>query len=324
MTLVSNPKSGRSRKQYLKIAHINNIAGVPITIANQQKRVGHSSDVYVFNKIAYKLFGGNKVNYRSLISRWKFFKKLKDYDLWHYHYPFGSLKRNLERRNKDKIYLKHYHGVDLQQVGGEEGPCLVATPDLLSHAPNGKWLPTALDLDYYTKYRVYFYSRNGGRMYHRTKQEVPIVIHYPAYKFQPTVPDYYSRVLKQLENEGKCKVITTTKFTYDILMQKMVNSDIIVGKIRPDMGWFGKFELEGMALGKPVIAYISDELYQRYKPPIYRTTAGNFKKDLENLLEDVSERQRLSNAGLEYVQNHSVNKVEAQLQEYYDFMSRYC
>ena len=322
MAVLSEAKFSRSRKQYFKIAHINNIAGVPITIADQQKRIGYSSDVYVFNNVAYKLFGGNKVNYRSLISRWKFFNKLNDYDLWHYHYPFGSLKRNLEKRNKDKIYVKHYHGIDIQQVGIEEDPCLVATPDLLRCAPHGKWLPTALHLNYYTKYREYFSSLHGGRANHRTQQETPIVIHYPAYKIQPSVPDYYSQVLKQLEKEGKCKVIITLNFTYDELIRTMLESDVIVGKIRPDMGWFGKFELEGMALGKPVIAYVSDDLYGRYKPPIYRTTAESFKKDLENLLEDVSERQRISNAGIEYIQNHSVEKVEAKLREYYDYMSR--
>ena len=29
--------------------------------------------------------------------------------------------------------------------------------------------------------------------------------------------------------------------------------DIVVGKILPSIGWIGKFELEAMALGKPVM-----------------------------------------------------------------------
>ena len=115
-------------------------------------------------------------------------------------------------------------------------------------------------------------------------------------------------------------VISTSSFTYNVLIQTMLRSDIIIGKIRPDMGWFGKFELEGMALGKPVIAYVSDELFGKYKPPIFRTTAENFKRDLVTLLEDVRERQRLGNEGLQYVQNHSVKIVEEKLQKYYDSM----
>ena len=39
-----------------------------------------------------------------------------------------------------------------------------------------------------------------------------------------------------------------------LALNKMSECDIIIGKILPNIGWFGKFELEGMALGKPVIA----------------------------------------------------------------------
>jgi glycosyltransferase involved in cell wall biosynthesis len=90
----------------------------------------------------------------------------------------------------------------------------------------------------------------------------------------------------------------------------MARSDIIIGKILPDIGWFGKFELEGMALGKPVIAYVSEELYEKYKPPIYRTTKDTFRKDLEIFIEDRLERNRLSSEGSKYVRtNHSLGSV---------------
>jgi glycosyltransferase involved in cell wall biosynthesis len=73
-----------------------------------------------------------------------------------------------------------------------------------------------------------------------------------------------------------------------------------------------------LALGKPVIAHVSDELFDKYKPPIFRTTAENFKRDLVTLLKDVRERKRLGIEGLRYVQNHSVKRVEEKLQKYYD------
>ena len=184
----------------MKIAHINNTAGVPITLAEEQRRNGHTTDVFVFSKTVCNLFGGNFINYRSPISRWKLFKKLQEYELWHYHYPYGSLKKNLEKRNRDKIYLKHYHGGDLRQIGKEYDFCLVATPDLLERAPNGNWLPTALNLDYYRKYKQ------------QTENDIIQLIHYPAYKLQPSVPDYYSQVLTELKNQQKCRVITTLNY----------------------------------------------------------------------------------------------------------------
>lgn len=78
----------------------------------------------------------------------------------------------------------------------------------------------------------------------------------------------------------------------------------------PNVGWFGKFELEGMALGKPVLAYVSDHLYQKYKPPIYRTTKETLKDDILSLMEDDEEINRLSNEGYNYVRkNHAIGNI---------------
>jgi hypothetical protein len=55
-------------------------------------------------------------------------------------------------------------------------------------------------------------------------------------------------------------------------LENIATCDILIGKILPNISWFGKFELEAIALGKPPIAYVSDELYEKYKAPIYRTS----------------------------------------------------
>ena len=96
--------------------------------------------------------------------------------------------------------------------------------------------------------------------------------------------------------------------------------DIVIGKILPNKGWFGKFELEGMALGKPVIAYVSDELYEKYKPPVCRTTKDTFKEDLEeSLIEDDIERIRLAKEGRNYIKEyHSAEGIAKAVQEYYE------
>jgi hypothetical protein len=79
----------------------------------------------------YKQFGGNKFNYYLSLSRWRFFKKLKEYeDIFYYHYPYGSLKRSLEKQNQGKLYLKYHHSEDLRGRH-DDGFCLVSTPDLL-------------------------------------------------------------------------------------------------------------------------------------------------------------------------------------------------
>jgi hypothetical protein len=61
----------------------------------------------------------------------------------------------------------------------------------------------------------------------------------------------------------RTKVVRILDLTHSKALETIANCDVVVGKILPDVGWFGKFELEGMALGKPVIAYVHDVLYER-------------------------------------------------------------
>ncbi|MFZ0512300.1 MAG: hypothetical protein WAM14_11895 [Candidatus Nitrosopolaris sp.] len=285
----------------MKIAHINNTSGIASIIAEQQRRKGHEVDVFVFNDTIFKQFGGSKLNYWSPLDRWKLFRKLRGYDVWHYHYPYGSLKRSLEKRNTDKIYLKHYHGNDLRGRQ-EEDFCLVSTPDLLKYAPNGRWLPSPIDL----KEIEATASSNKKEM---QENKIIKVAHYPYYKNYSSL-DSYSDALSKLQKEEKCEIINILHQSHSQALRIMASSDVIIGKILPDVGWFGKFELEGMALGKPVIAYVSEQLYEKYKPPIYKTTKDTFKRDLETFVEDRFERERLSSEGPKYVRNnHSLESV---------------
>ena len=73
-----------------------------------------------------------------------------------------------------------------------------------------------------------------------------------------------------------------------------------------------------MALNKPVIAYVSDYLYEKYKPPIYRTTKSTFKKDLISLIENEEESARIAKLGYDYVRkNHSIENISRIVKECY-------
>jgi hypothetical protein len=289
----------------MKIAHINNISGIASTLAEEQKRHGHNVNIFVFNNIIHSQFGGIMINYKSPFARLKLFKKLKEYEVWHYHYPYGSLKRSLEKRNKEKVYLKHYHGGDLRGKY-DNGFCLVSTPDLLQYAPNGKWLPTPIDI---VEIEESISSWIKNKAEGQKSKPVIRIAHYPYYKnFSST--DYYTNTLTKLQNEKKCEIVEILRLPHIQALQAISTCDILIGKILPDVGWYGKFELEGMAMGKPVITYVSDNLYEKYKPPVCRTTQDSFKQDLESLLEDDSERERLGREGSDYVKKyHSIESV---------------
>lgn len=293
----------------MRIAHVNNTAGIASILSKHQRFLGNKADVFVFNKYLHRQFGGEKVNYYFPISRWKFLRKLKGYDIWHYHYPYGSLRRILENRKENRTYLKHYHGDDLRGKIDNDF-CLVSTPDLLEFAPNGEWFPTPVDLEHL----VYTPSYSDNFLPSRK----PIVAHYPHYRLYQKYADLYSNTLQQLVKEGKCEIVTLFDIPRSEVLTILSSCDLVVGKILPQIGWFGKFELEAMALGKPVVAYVSSQLFQRYNPPIYRTTKDTLKSDLESILSDIEEQRKLSKAGRLYVEKyHTVSNLVKQLERAY-------
>ncbi|MGI0019955.1 MAG: glycosyltransferase family protein, partial [Nitrososphaera sp.] len=127
--------------------------------------------------------------------------------------------------------------------------------------------------------------------------------------------------LSGLEKQGMIETVHVLRQTFDNALKMIASSDIVVGKILPDIGWFGKFELEAMALGKPVIAYVSDELYEKHRPPVYRTTKESFQEDLARLVSDEKAQRALAQAGRAYAEeNHDVRKVAARLEKYYEMI----
>ena len=295
----------------MKIAHINNTSGLGTKISKEQeKKYSHQTKVFVFNKIAFKQFGGEKYNYLSPFSRLKFFNEIKKFDVWHYHYPYGSLKSSLEKKknkNNNKIMIKHYHGPDLRGKFEDE-QCFVSTPDLLKFAPNGIWIPIAIDVDEILK--------NDKRQ--ERKNEVKKIASYPYYKIRKIHDDNYSKTLNKIKNEYNCEIVEIINVKHTEAVSLLSECDIVIGKIMPEMGWFSTFELEGMLLEKPVIAYVSNELYEKYKPPIYRTTKDTFEIDLVNLLEDEKMQKKLAVEGKTYVCNtHAIDKVVNLIEKYY-------
>ena len=295
----------------MKVAHINNTSGLGTKISKEQERkYGHQTKVFVFSDIVFKQFGGDIYNYNSFFSKLKFFNEIKNFDVWHYHYPYGSLKNNLEKKknkNNNKIMIKHYHGSDLRGKFEDE-QCFVSTPDLLKFAPNGIWIPIAIDVNEILK----------NDKIQKKKNEVKKIAHYPYYKIRKTHDDNYSETLNKIKSEYNYEIVEIINVKHTEAISLISECDIVIGKIMPEMGWFSTFELEGMLLEKPVIAYVSDELYEKYKPPIYRTTKDTFEKDLVNLLEDEKRQKNLAAEGKTYVCNtHAVDKVVELIEKYY-------
>ena len=81
-------------------------------------------------------------------------------------------------------------------------------------------------------------------------------------------------------------------------------ADIIVDQMFA--GTYGVFAIESMAMGKPVITYISDDMKNRLPDelPVVSANVNTIKDVLENLVNDGELRKRLGIAGRKYVEDY--------------------
>lgn len=311
-----------SKTKMTRIAFLNNTAGNATLLARELNKKNHTTDVFVFGDKGYRQWGGNKINFGFIrkeplgravinpfwkITRWKLARNLNNYKVWHYQSPSGALERWIVKRASGHILVKHYNGSDLRGRL-DNGACVVSTPDLLSYAPNGTWIKDPIDLNYINQFKK------------EVEHEIPRVAHYPYYLSSPRLAkdeEIYRPALTNLQKRGKCQVVNFINQTHEKTIQMLAECDIVVGKVMPDVGWFGKFEVEGMILGKRVMAYVAKDLFDKYKPPIHNTSKATFEKDLEALIEDKSEQKRLIQEGYRYATYHDATNVATEIELFY-------
>jgi len=78
------------------------------------------------------------------------------------------------------------------------------------------------------------------------------------------------------------------------------------------INYYGLFAAEMMALGKPVVCYVQDDL-KKYAPglPIVSVNTGNLVEVLRKLVKDVKMRETLGRRGPQFVREFHSSEVVA-------------
>jgi len=183
---------------------------------------------------------------------------------------------------------------------------LVTTPDLLQYVPEARHLPFTKDiLDYES---IPSLPKKDGiiRIVHATNHDGIEGTH------------YVEEAAARLKSEGyPVELIILRKVPHEKALQLFKSADICVGKLM--MGYYANFQIETMAMGKPTLCYIRDDL----KPfasdcPIVNTTPKNVYENLKRLCEDGELRESLGRRGIEFVKKEHDNlKIGKRLLEYY-------
>jgi hypothetical protein len=149
-----------------------------------------------------------------------------------------------------------------------------------------------------------------------THRSEPLIIHAPM---EGKGTEYVEEGLERLRNEGY-------SFSYERVeglsrneaLQRYRQADLIIDNLL--RGSYGLVAIEGMALGKPVISYVREDLKHRYPSdlPIISANPANLYDALTTLLQNPTLREEKGRAGRQYVEReHALPVVARQLDRIY-------
>lgn len=333
----------------MRILHApTNIAGQPHVLSRALRRLGHESDVLATERHAFGYPQDILFNFDHLRTPWRQVRKgvglaglLRRYDVFHFYYGESLLAAHRDvpfLRKAGKRIVFHFRGCDIRMRAQAlarpvsacldcPAPCrcdplkeelrdaawrladhvLVATPDLLESVPGAELVMQAIDLAEWPELPP-----------RREPQRPFIILHAPS---DPVIKGtaYVERAVSALQAEGyPVELRLLQRRPHTEIRTAFAEADIVIDQLL--LGWYGNFSIEAMACGRPVVAFIRDDLpaLAGYAPPIRSATPDSVQHVLAELVENVTLRRSLADAGREYVGRvHAPERIAKRLVECY-------
>lgn len=145
----------------------------------------------------------------------------------------------------------------------------------------------------------------------------PLIIHAPTNRaFKGS--DYVEETMKQLEGKSNFTYMLLEKMSHEQALAKYREADIIIDQLL--CGTYGMFSVEAMAMGKPVVAFIRDDVRSQFPLdlPIVQATPETLADVLQDLINNPQKRHDIGVASRRYVETyHAAELVTNKLVEIY-------
>ncbi|MBL4954593.1 glycosyltransferase family 4 protein [Neobacillus sp. OS1-32] len=145
----------------------------------------------------------------------------------------------------------------------------------------------------------------------------PVIIHAPTNRaFKGS--DYVEAAMEQIQGKAPFTFKILEKMSHEKAIAEYKNADIIIDQLL--CGTYGMFSVEAMAMGKPVVAFIRDDVRSKFPDelPIVQATPETLADVLLELIQDPQRRYQLGVAGRKYVETyHSGEKIASELLSIY-------
>lgn len=185
-------------------------------------------------------------------------------------------------------------------------PLFVTTPDLLEDLPGATWAPQVVD--------VASWASDHPVMQRRR----PVVLHAPSSRWTKGT-DRILPVLTELHDKQAIELKLVEGVPWEEMRELVRTADIVLDQFAT--GAYGTFAVEAMAAGRPVVAFLNEEMHARFgaHPPIVNATPGSLRKAIESLLDDRERAVRVGAASVEYAREFHDGRRTASVFE--DFLS---
>lgn len=169
----------------------------------------------------------------------------------------------------------------------------VTDPELQCYVPDALIVPRVIEID-----------APDSAMTEDEGQAVPVIVHAPSRDIAKGTQSVVAAV-EQLEREGyKFEFYLVQDMPHEEAMAMYRKATIVVDSLRT--GWYGVLAVEGMALGKCVISYISSHLrhYLPYPSPLVSANPDNLTEVLRYLLDNPEEAAGYGKRGRDFVERY--------------------
>ncbi|TLS50852.1 glycosyltransferase [Paenibacillus antri] len=300
-----------------------------------------SNDIYAYlSDICLKL-NEHPYREREAIRRAFFDEAKRTYDIFHFH--FGETlfqdKSDLKiLKGLGKKMVVHHNGSDarlLSVARSFDNPHVVVKetwPEERIHA-NLKLLSTYIDhaivndhelvpyvKPYYKHVHVVPYAIDARRIspVYPSPAAEPLVVHAPSHR-EIKGTEFVIAAVDRLKREGvRFRFKLLENIPHHEVMEWYRQCTIAIDQLR--IGTYANLSMEVMAMGKPVICYIRDDLRPTFPPslPIVSANPDTVYQVLKDLLQRPSDWRALGMQGRRYVEDaHNYRKVAEMLLRIY-------
>jgi glycosyltransferase involved in cell wall biosynthesis len=297
-----------------------NFAGIPWQNVLALRRKGVDARLVVFNRElrhpeadwSLDRRGGFA---RQQLTQWRALARLLPRtDVFHFYFGLTLVPKSLQfpilyATRRKSVF--HYLGSDIRGKTADElaygkraDAQIVGSFDALRWVPEAEMIPPGLDLSPFMPVPP-------------SDRDRPIVVHAPSDRVKKGT-EFVIAACEQLQVE----LDIVEGLPHEQAQERYARADIVVDQL--NAGWHGVFALEAMALGKPVVLHLKQDVVEQAeraygtKVPLVPATKETLVDAVRPLVESPALRREIGAAGRAYVEKvHDINRIADRLVDLY-------